>query len=123
MPAAKTVDREQAALQWLEILVSEAMELERELDGVRKHIESNRDQVRGALSTLGDKVPQEIADWAFDFYPAKAKGERRSEDDIKATRAAKKAARKGATTVAESDALIAEGAATGDDDSNDNDDE
>jgi hypothetical protein len=86
MPTVPTAPQTDAEKQ-----IERALHLERERADLQSRISKNREYLR--LMDANDALTDEQGDWLDKFYPLKEKGERRSDDDIKATREAKKAAR------------------------------
>lgn len=72
--------------------IARAKRLERERAELQDKISKNREYLR--LMDANDALTGEQGDWLDKFYPLKEKGERRSKEDIDATRAAKTEARK-----------------------------
>lgn len=72
--------------------IHRAKVLERERAELMERIAKNREYLR-LMDANGDLTDAQ-SDWLADFYPLKEKGERRSEEDIIATRNAKLEARK-----------------------------
>ena len=82
--------------------IHRAMTLERERAELQERIGKNRDYLRlmdanEELSTTAKVPGTDLTEsqWLAAFYPEKEKGERRSADEIEATRKVKEAARKG----------------------------
>lgn len=71
--------------------IRRAKELEKDRAAVMEKITDNRNYLR--LMDKNDALTDEQGEWLDKFYPSKEKGERRSEDDVKATREAKLEAR------------------------------
>lgn len=69
-----------------------AHNLEKERAELQTKIGKNRDYLR--LMDAGEELDTEQAAWLVTFYPEKEKGERRSAEEIEATRKAREAARK-----------------------------
>lgn len=71
--------------------IQRAKDLEKEKAKLLERITANRDYLR--LMDKNDALTTEQGEWLDQFYPLKEKGERRSREDIDATRKAKLAAR------------------------------
>lgn len=69
-----------------------AARLERDRSDLMERIGKNRDYLR--LMADNEELSEDQQAWVNTFYPEKEKGERRSEDDITATRKAREEARK-----------------------------
>jgi hypothetical protein len=91
MPTAPVAPETPAAEQTeAERQIARAKSLEKERAALIKRIASNREFLR--LMDENEALTKEQGEWLDLFYPLKEKGERRSKDDIDATREAKKAA-------------------------------
>ena len=75
--------------------IARAHALERQRAELQTQIGKNRDYLR--LMDANQELTDEQGQWLDSFYPQKEKGERRSDEAIKRTRAAKEAARKPVT--------------------------
>jgi hypothetical protein len=73
--------------------IARAKLLEKERAALMVTIAKNREYLR--LMDANEELTSDQGAWLDTFYPLKEKGERRSEDDIAATREAKKQAREG----------------------------
>lgn len=71
--------------------IARAKDLEKERFELSKRITANRDYLR--LMDQNEELSSEQGVWLDTFYPLKEKGERRSKEDIDATRKAKLEAR------------------------------
>lgn len=71
--------------------IARAKDLEKQRAALQTSIGKNRDYLR--LMDANDELDAEQSKWLKTFYPDKEKGSTRSEDEIKATREARKAAR------------------------------
>ncbi len=80
------------ALTEAEKQIERAKHLERERADLMERIGANREYLR--LMDKNEALTDEQGAWLDKFYPLKEKGERRSKDDIQATREAKQEARK-----------------------------
>lgn len=72
--------------------IARAKGLERERAALMAKIGSNRDYLR--LMAANDELTADERTWLLAFYPEKEKGERRSTEEVEATRKVKEAARK-----------------------------
>lgn len=75
--------------------VKRAMRLEGEVAKIRKQVDDNRKYLR--LMDANEELSEAQADFLDVFYPEKEKGERRTTDQVEATRLARQAARKDAS--------------------------
>lgn len=73
--------------------IERAMKLEQERSELQEKIGKNREYLR--LMAANDELTADQKKWLDVFYPEKEKGERRSAEEIEATRKAREAARKG----------------------------
>lgn len=89
--ATKNTDAAQA---YAAVLIEQAQGLEAERAEVMERVTANRTELR--LIDKQGNLSDEQGKWLDTFYPEKEKGERRSKDDIEATRKAREAARKNA---------------------------
>jgi hypothetical protein len=87
MPPVPTAPQTDAEKQ-----IERALHLERERADLMNRIGKNREYLR--LMDANDALTDAQGEWLDKFYPLKEKGERRSQEDILATREAKMAARK-----------------------------
>ena len=71
--------------------IARAVTLERERADVMKRVSDNRDYLR--LMDRNDELDADQAEFIDTFYPEKERGDRRSKDDIEATRRARELAR------------------------------
>jgi len=72
--------------------ITRAISLEQERADVMKRIADNRDYLR--LMDRNEELDEDQAEFLDTFYPEKERGERRSKEDIEATRKARESARK-----------------------------
>jgi hypothetical protein len=102
---AEKAAREQAEQEWAELVASasegdtpaarqikRALKLEKEISALRKRVNDNRDYLR--LMHRNDELTDDQVEFVEVFYPEKEKGERRSAEEVEATRRAREAARK-----------------------------
>lgn len=73
--------------------IARAEHLERENARLLKAVDANRKYLR--LMDENDELTKAESAWLRDFYPQKAKGDKRSDDELDATRKVREAARKG----------------------------
>jgi hypothetical protein len=71
--------------------IERAKGLERERAALQEKISKNRDYLR--LMSANDELDANQKRWLNTFYPLKERGDRRSEEEIEATRKVRKAAR------------------------------
>ena len=90
MPQATTPQN--PAQAYAALLIEQAKELEAERSEVMERVTANRTQLR-QMDTSGNLSDSQAA-WLDVFYPEKEKGERRSKEEIEATRKAREEARK-----------------------------
>lgn len=76
--------------------IARAKELEAERATLMDKIGKNRDYLR--LMEANDELTPEQGVWLETFYPTKERGEKRSKEDIEATRKARQEARKAGAT-------------------------
>ena len=88
--------------------IQRANHLERERAKLQEAVDKNRQYLR--LMGDNDELSDAEKAWLDSFYPEKEKGERRSDEDIVATRDIREAARKGANTVTEANEHAAKAA-------------
>lgn len=74
--------------------IKRAMKLEKEISALRKSVNDNRDYLR--LMDRNEELTEDQSEFLDTFYPEKEKGERRSAEEVEATRKAREAARKAA---------------------------
>lgn len=86
MPQAATAPQTSAQRQ-----IERAKVLEKQRAELQTSIGKNRDYLR--LMDANEELTADESAWLQKFYPEKERGSRRSEDEIKATREARKAAR------------------------------
>lgn len=91
-PKVPEFDASNPAQSYAAVLITQAMALERERAGVMEKVGANRTELR--LIDKQGNLSDEQGEWLDTWYPEKEKGERRSKDDIEATRKAREAARK-----------------------------
>lgn len=103
---AEKAAQAEAAKQWAELVaratgssetpaerqVVRAVKLEVQRAELMKKIADNRDYLR--LMDRNEELSEDQAEFLDTFYPEKERGERRSKEDIEATRRAREAARK-----------------------------
>jgi hypothetical protein len=89
------VDRATAGDTPADRQIRRAVELEADRAKLMKRISDNREYLR--LMDKNDELSEDQADFLDTFYPEKERGERRSKEDIEATRKAREAARKDGT--------------------------
>ena len=103
--AAEKAAAEAAEREWNELVakatagdsaggrqIERAMQLERDRASLLKRIDDNRKYLR--LMDRNEELTTEQTEWLDRFYPEKEKGERRSKEEVEATRRAREAARK-----------------------------
>lgn len=91
-PAAAPKTDPPAELTAAQRQIERAKALEKERSELQERITKNRDYLR--LMDANEELTEEQGQWLDAFYPVKEKGERRSKDEIEATRKAKEEARK-----------------------------
>ena len=92
-PAVKAAhDTPEADRTSAEKQIVRAHALEGERSALQEKVAKNREYLR--LMEANDELTADQIAWRKLFYPDKEKGERRSKEDIEATRQARKAARK-----------------------------
>jgi hypothetical protein len=90
MPTVPAVSQDMVARQ-----IARAEELETDRGDLMEEIAANRDFLR--LMDKNKELSDAQGRWLDTFYPLKEKGEKRSEDDIEATRKLKESTRKKVT--------------------------
>lgn len=119
-PAAQQTEKEtdeqrekrleaEAMAEWVELVkdategdssgakqVQRAINLEAQIEKLRKQIDSNRKYLR--LMSDNDELNEAQAEFTEVFYADRAKGERKDEADVAATRRAREHARKNGST-------------------------
>ena len=88
-PTAAPAERTQSPA---ERQIARAKTLEKQRAELMKKISDNREYLR--LMDRNDELTDTQAEWLDVFYPEKEKGERRSKEEVEATRKAREAARK-----------------------------
>lgn len=90
--ASQQSNQPNPAQAYAAVLIEQAQALEAERAEVMERVTANRTELR--LIDKQGNLSEEQGKWLDTFYPEKEKGERRSKEDIEATRKAREAARK-----------------------------